>query len=237
MSAPCRGGGLHHTSIAARWIIRALRSPESKGGLEARRLDEMIAPEIVAPAIGCPGGAGLHPGQKSLLGLLGFLCLLRLFRLLRFLSHSILIWVNGWKRDTRHARRRASLATSSKPIPTDSRGDAPHCHACVIALSTVVMRFGAFSRESLPRTRCGWIPVRVKKTRQTKKQSLRSDSIGTEGLACVARVSGSLTLTRRRARKPRRRVGGYASAGTLRRIARPSRFINSKPQQGLRLSR
>ena len=30
--------------------------------------------------------------------------LLRLFSLLRFLSHSILIGFNGWKRDTRHAR-------------------------------------------------------------------------------------------------------------------------------------
>jgi hypothetical protein len=123
---------------------------QSKGGLEARRFDE-----VAAPFAGCPGGAGLHPGQKSLLGLLGFLCLLRLFRLLRFLSHSILIWVNGWKRDTRHARRRASLAISSKPIPTDSQAPAPHCHAGVIALSTVVMRFRAFCSESLPRTRCG----------------------------------------------------------------------------------
>ena len=59
-----------------------------KGGLEARRFGQIISPDVR-----CPGGAGLHPGLKSLLGLLGFLCLLRLFRLLRFLSHSILIWV------------------------------------------------------------------------------------------------------------------------------------------------
>jgi hypothetical protein len=90
---------------------------------------------------GCPGRAALHPGEKSLLGLLGLLCLLRLFRLLRFLSHSILIWVDGWKRDTRHARRRANLATSSNTIRTDSRAAAPHCHGGVIALSTVVMHF------------------------------------------------------------------------------------------------
>src|ERR1700683_2366469 len=87
---------------------------------------EVVKPEVVKLAFGCPGGAGLHPGRKSLLGLLGFLCLLRLFRLLRFLSHSILIWVNGWKRDTRHARRRANLAISSTTIPTDSRSNAPH---------------------------------------------------------------------------------------------------------------
>jgi hypothetical protein len=51
---------------------------------------------------------------------------------------------NGWKRDTRHARRRASLATSSKVIPTDSRRAAPRCHVGVIALSTADMRFDAF---------------------------------------------------------------------------------------------
>jgi hypothetical protein len=123
-----------------------LRLPESKSGPEARRVDEAPALKPAAPGIGCPGGARLHPGLKSLLGLLGLLCLLRLFRLFRFLSHSILIWVDGWKRDTRHARRRANLAISSNPIPTDSRGDAPHCHARVIALSTVVMRFGMRGR-------------------------------------------------------------------------------------------
>jgi hypothetical protein len=36
---------------------------------------------------------------------------------------------------------RASLATASIVIPTDSQRAAPHCHAAVIALSTVVMRF------------------------------------------------------------------------------------------------
>jgi len=95
-----------------------------------------------------PGRSEALPGLKSLLGLLGLLCLLRLFSLLRFLSHSILIWVNGWKRDTRHARRRANLATSSKPIPTDSQAAAPHCHATVIALSTAVMRFCTISNKT-----------------------------------------------------------------------------------------
>jgi hypothetical protein len=127
--------------------------PESKSGPEARRFDEAVALELVAlkfvalefvaPGAGCPGGARLHPGLKSLLGLLGLLCLLRLFRLLRFLSHNILFWFNGRKRDTRHARRRASLTTSSNPIPTDSQAAAPHCHADVITLSTVVMGFDA----------------------------------------------------------------------------------------------
>src|ERR1700688_2246366 len=82
---------------------------------------------------------------------LGLLCLfrfLRLFRLLRFLSHSKSSQgSNGWKRDTRHARRRASLATSSNAIPTDSQAAAPHCHVAVITLSTAVMHFGAFSQS------------------------------------------------------------------------------------------
>ncbi len=137
MSAPCR----ERRGTASYQHRGGIDDPrlgwESKGGLEARRFDE-----VAASTVGCPGGAGLHPGLKSLLGLLGFLCLLRLFRLLRFLSHSILIWVDGWKRDTRHARRRASLAISSNTIPTDSQAAASYCHACVIALSTVVMRFG-----------------------------------------------------------------------------------------------
>src|SRR6516165_4450076 len=68
-----------------------------------------------------PGRSEAPPGQRtrSELLLLGLLGLLRLFRLLRFLSHSILSRVNGLKRDTRHARRRASLAKSSNVIPTD----------------------------------------------------------------------------------------------------------------------
>jgi hypothetical protein len=42
----------------------------------------------------------------------------------------------------RHARRRASLATSSNVIRTDSQAAASHRHLSVIALSTAVMRFG-----------------------------------------------------------------------------------------------
>jgi hypothetical protein len=49
------------------------------------------------------------------------------------------------KRDTRHARRRASLAISSNVIPADSLAAAPHCHARVIMLSTEVMHFDMVS--------------------------------------------------------------------------------------------
>jgi hypothetical protein len=46
------------------------------------------------------------------------------------------------KRDTRHARRRASLAISSIVIRADSQASASICHARVISLSTEVTRFG-----------------------------------------------------------------------------------------------
>ena len=93
----------------------------------------------------CPGReAPPGPRRNVRLLLLRLFGLLRLFRLLRFLSHSILSRFNGLKRDTRDARRRASLAKSSSLIPADSQPPASCCHACVMALSTVVMRFAVF---------------------------------------------------------------------------------------------
>ena len=101
------------------------------------------------PAVDARAGLKLHPGLNSLLGLLGLLCLLRLFSLLRFLSHSILIGFNGWKRDTRLARGGLSLATASIVIRTDSEATASRCHAAVIALSTVVIRFRRLFRRAI----------------------------------------------------------------------------------------
>jgi len=92
-----RNPGPSHPHCDSRIALRSIRATcrqQSKGGLEARRFwSNHLAPNHLSPGVRGPGGAGLHPGLKSLLGLLGFLCLLRLFRLLRFLSHSILIWV------------------------------------------------------------------------------------------------------------------------------------------------
>ena len=95
-----------------------------------------------------PGQSEAPPGPEELLLLLG-LGLLRLLGLLRFLSHSILSRFNGLKRDTRHARRRASLAISSSVNSADSQRAASRCHAGVIALSTVVMHFDAVFRENV----------------------------------------------------------------------------------------
>ncbi len=53
------------------------------------------------------------------------------------------------KRDTRDARRRASLATSSMTNSADSRATAPCCHISVITLSTAQTHFRViFARES-----------------------------------------------------------------------------------------
>jgi hypothetical protein len=99
----------------------------------ARRGDRPAQAELKAPP---------EPSKLLLLGfrLLGLLrCLL-----LRFLSHSILFWVNGWKRDTEACSGRASLATASIVIPTDSRGAFARRHSGVITLSTAVLGFLAF---------------------------------------------------------------------------------------------
>ena len=56
------------------------------------------------------------------------------------------------KRDTRDARRRASLATSSMTNSADSQVSALCCHIGVIALSTAQMRFWVIlARESASR--------------------------------------------------------------------------------------
>src|SRR5882757_10614448 len=107
-----------------------------KAGTRARRFSETGLPRRSAKA----------PPEPSKLLLLGFLCLLGLLRclFLRFLSHSILLGLMDGNATPRHARRRASLALSSKSIPTDSLAPAPRCHGPVITLSTAVLGFGAF---------------------------------------------------------------------------------------------
>jgi hypothetical protein len=130
------------SSRLSRISLRSIRATMRARGPPPKNQKAGPGPAVLnaARCAGCPGGARLHPGFRSLL-LLRLLGLLRLLCLLRFLSHSILSEFNGWKRDTRHARRRASLATSSNAIPTDSEARAPHCHVAVIALSTAVMHF------------------------------------------------------------------------------------------------
>src|ERR1700741_2655725 len=115
-----------------------------KGGPCARRFCESPGPG--------PRRSAKAPPEPSKLLLLGFLCLLGLLRclLLRFLSHSILFWVNGWKRDTEACSGRASLATASISIRTDSRTRFPRCHVRVITLSTAVLHFDAVFALVMP---------------------------------------------------------------------------------------
>jgi hypothetical protein len=87
-----------------------------------------------------PGRSEAPPGLEGYF-FFDFLAFFAFFAFFAFLAIASSFGFNGWKRDTRHARRRASLATSSTPIPTDSQAAAPCCHAGVITLSTVVMGF------------------------------------------------------------------------------------------------
>jgi hypothetical protein len=50
----------------------------------------------------------------------------------------------------------------------------------------------AFSSESPPGLDPGWIPVRVKKTRQIKRECLRSDAIGAEEVYSQTHTSARL---------------------------------------------
>ncbi len=145
-----RGGQAKGPTQRTETKRRALCPPssESKRRASARRLLR------VCRRCRAPGQSMTLPGLRRLL-LFGLLGLLRLFRLLRFLSHSILSGFNGLKRDTRDARRRASLAKSSTIIPADSQAPAPCCHAAVTALSTDVMHFDAlFAKIAVARTSC-----------------------------------------------------------------------------------
>src|SRR6516162_2892282 len=117
---------------------RAQRPPPSKPSGLARR----------------PGGVRLHPGKEPEASYF-FLAFLAFFAFFAFFAFLAIVSSQGLmvERDTRHARRRASLATSSEPNSTDSRRAAPRCHATVIVLSTAVTLLRViFARESaLPR--------------------------------------------------------------------------------------
>ncbi|WP_144031805.1 hypothetical protein [Bradyrhizobium cosmicum] len=115
-----------------------------------------------------PGGAKLHPGKEHA-GYFFFAAFLAFFFVAFFAFFAFLAIVSSQgfmvKRDTRDARRRASLATSSTTSSADSQVSAPHCHICVIALSTVQMPFRViFARESaLQRAAAGeatWLTIR-----------------------------------------------------------------------------
>jgi hypothetical protein len=99
-----------------------------------------------------PGGARLHPGKEHA-GYFFFAAFLAFFFVAFFAFFAFLAIVSSQgfmvKRDTRDARRRASLATSSVTNSADSQVSALCCHIRVIPLSTAEMRFQViFARES-----------------------------------------------------------------------------------------
>jgi hypothetical protein len=99
-----------------------------------------------------PGGARLHPGKEHA-GYFFFAAFLAFFFVAFFAFFAFLAIVSSQgfmvKRDTRDARRRASLATSSMTNSADSQVSALCCHICVIPLSTAQMHFQViFARES-----------------------------------------------------------------------------------------
>jgi hypothetical protein len=170
---------------------------------------------------GLPERSAVAPPEPSKLLLLGFLCLLGLLRclLLRFLSHSILFWVNGWKRDSEACSGRASLATASIVIRTDSRGGFARRHRAVIRLSTAVMRFEAFSSLEMTarrksRSSC---PALCRASTSCFCDAPRRGWPGQAGHDGVLASASRLTI---------RQSGKFAAT-----------FINSKPHRGLRRSR
>ena len=145
----CRHGGYGFRACAQERVSRNDGALRNRPGIKKADPRPAFFVDTVRPR---RSEAPPEPSKLLLLVclLLGLLGLLRC--LLRFLSHSILVWVNGWKRDSEACSGRASLATASIVIPTDSRRAAPQCHAAVITLSTAVLRFFAFS-AALPSLR------------------------------------------------------------------------------------
>ena len=123
-------------------------APRNDAGCKAeskRRAGGPPSHKSISDNAGVPGRSEAPPGPEGYF--LDFFFDFDFFAFFAFFAFLAIVssqGFNGWKRDTRHARRRASLATSSKVIPTDSRRAAPRCHVGVIALSTADMRFDAF---------------------------------------------------------------------------------------------
>jgi hypothetical protein len=111
--------------------------PKSNGGPRPAVLIDHTS------GLGARAELRLHPGFEGyfLAFALAFFAFFAFFAFLAIASSFGLMDGNA---DTRHARRRASLATSSNVIRTDSQAKALLRHTDVMALSTADMRFRAF---------------------------------------------------------------------------------------------
>jgi hypothetical protein len=103
-----------------------------------------------------------------------------------------------------HARRaRSSLTRIIAALP-GSALEPEHFGCWRCRMISDGRRPERFQAKACPGLDPGWIPVRVKKTRQNKKLEPRSDSIGTEkALATIAAraIVGAITQCRWRARQ------------------------------------
>src|SRR3954447_5633771 len=119
-------------------------SPQARGeGAEQDNKKAGLLPAASSPNPR-PGRSEAPPGQRKRSSRYFFFAFLAFFAFAFFAFFAFLAIVSSQglmvKRDTRDARRRASLATSSTTNSADSRASAPRCHIRVIALSTAQMR-------------------------------------------------------------------------------------------------
>src|ERR1700722_14420901 len=98
-------------------------------------------------------------------------------------------WSRHYRRvDWKSSTAPATFRRSSFPIPSTK--------CCGTSLAEPTRASERFRAKTCPGLDPGWTPVRLKKTRQMKKQRLRSDSIGTEalhleGVFLIGRVDGA----------------------------------------------
>jgi len=130
---PAKGGERERSSGA----LEGEEPRQQKSGLEARYHQPTHYPYST------PGRSEAPPGQRKRSYRYFFFAFLAFFAFFAFFAFLAIVSSQGLmvKRDTRDARRRASLATSSTLNSADSRRAAPHCHVTVITLSTADAHF------------------------------------------------------------------------------------------------
>jgi hypothetical protein len=116
---------LHRIPISALeyWIVRLSRATRDSNHPQNQKAGSR--PAVLLKCFRShwvPGRSEAPPGLESyFLAFFFDFDFFAFFAFFAFLAIASSFGFNGRKRDTRHARRRASLATSSNAIPTDSR--------------------------------------------------------------------------------------------------------------------
>ena len=192
-----------------------------KADLEARRFGEKTLLEEIAVGARCPGGARLHPGFEDyfFFDFLAFFAFFAFFAFLAMVSSSQGL-MDG-NATPRHARRRASLATSSAPIE-QIRGALPRTvtplssrYPQLICIFDAILRI--LARRAAPRA-----VFHARSSAGSKSWRVRRTT-PSGGRFCI---SSGLTM---------RQCAGAAlrSSGTDEPLGLAI-FIKSKPRRGLR---